>query len=443
MLKKKVKNVGAIVDAGSTSRDMAAEKSGGGEGGEGGGLGGGGVGGGVELPDFGGDGKTRKPPTAKGSIASFFQKQVVAKKDEKEKEERRSSGASEVVELLDSDSDDEGSQGSPGSTKGMFAPAPSVKFACSACTFEQTRPNPKKAKTMACSMCCTVNDLPRRRQDGAAEATAMSPPSRLGFRCSKNTSRFSIYEAASGASLGLNFSVDDAADTQELRKIMAGVPERLGGKKTGVEDTLKEVRGFLAQFNMLREISKKALKDKAIMVTADNVRLRAVEALEITVDKDRKVFERYVGGEGGGDDGGCKWCGAKEGTVQGASYCNQECFENSQIRGKGTWYQSTHIRAALFELERGVCVCCKIDAHGLFTRIKGLQPSERLNALLGSSFTLPKSSTAVRRLLSEPVETMFWEVSGGGGGQSARASGARGNERSAGERFIRTCSRSS
>ena len=182
-----------------------------------------------------------------------------------------------------------------------------------------------------------------------------------------------------------------------------------------VSALVDETKRFLVLYGELREVSRKALKDKSVLVTAASLRVKAVEALEITADRNNLVFQRSGGAAanaGPTEDGaGCVWCGETASLPENARYCDQECFENAQIRGSNKLFQSTHIRAAVFELERGVCQLCGADAHGIYTRIKGLAPSERLNALLNlKNFHLPKSSAGVRRLTTNPEEADFWEA---------------------------------
>ena len=122
----------------------------------------------------------------------------------------------------------------------------------------------------------------------------------------------------------------------------------------------------------------------------------------------------------------CAWCGGKLPTVSKASgvestYCSRECAEQGRLK-RGGMYGSTHIRAQVFALEGGVCRLCGIDAHALFVRISSLHPAERLNALCGANWKLPKTPKALDRLLQDPKEGDFWQadhivaVAEGGGG---------------------------
>ena len=64
-------------------------------------------------------------------------------------------------------------------------------------------------------------------------------------------------------------------------------------------------------------------------------------------------------------------------------------------------------RKELYSIEQGVCQACGLDAHALFERIKALEPSARLDALLATRFNT--LGNRCQSMLAEPNEGMFWQ----------------------------------
>ena len=84
-------------------------------------------------------------------------------------------------------------------------------------------------------------------------------------------------------------------------------------------------------------------------------------------------------------------------------FCSDGCRKEHSIR-----CFDGAARKALFDIERGVCKICKVDAHGLFLRVKALRdPQARMGVLMGTRFnTLQKQTEG---MLQRPSEGMFWQ----------------------------------
>lgn len=201
---------------------------------------------------------------------------------------------------------------------------------------------------------------------------------------------------------------------------------------------MEEIQKFVNQFMLLREVEKKLLKDTGSIYSGINLKQ---EVLRQMPKSSTTTTERYLGGAkerarervelGTGDDndmaileGGkcCAYCGGDLSAASrlpgvSSTYCSRECADQGRLkRGWGN-----QLRAQVFALEGGVCRLCGIDGHALFTRLLGLEPAERLNALCNAKWKLPKSAKALDRLLQNPKEGDFWQadhilaVSEGGG----------------------------
>ena len=194
---------------------------------------------------------------------------------------------------------------------------------------------------------------------------------------------------------------------------------------------------FVDQFMLLREVEKKLLKETGSIYSGMNLKqqvLRQMPEPSATTTKryswgaKERARERVELGTGDDTDmailvGGkcCAYCGGDLSSASrlpgvSSTYCSRECADQGQLkRGRGM------LRAQVFALEGGVCRLCGIDGHALYTRLLGLEPAERLNALCNANYKLPKSAKALDRLLQNPREGDFWQadhilaVSEGGG----------------------------
>lgn len=202
---------------------------------------------------------------------------------------------------------------------------------------------------------------------------------------------------------------------------------------------IREIQSFVDQYMLLREVEKKALKEGGNVHSGTNLRQDAVRLMP---DSLPKSTERYIGGAkerarervemGNGNDNdisiltglSCAYCGGTLSTVSRlpgviSTYCSRECADQGRLKRGG---MANQLREQVFALEGGCCQLCGIDGHALFTRIRALEPSERLNALCNANWKLPKSAKALDRLLHEPKEGDFWQadhilpVAQGGGG---------------------------
>lgn len=297
----------------------------------------------------------------------------------------------------------------------------------------------------------------------------------LRFSVSKNSGRIALH-SASGESLNVNFDVsqivtkecsdkleevqlsrkspkerdvlqfDDAAIRQVISELDGStfLPTSTVFQKN-LHSMCEELKMFVSCYFNLREIEKKQVKDSGKAIASSDITQVATRLLQNTVsgstDRYKGSGSQALGAKERAVENqrnnvvthldnlvlakkACAWCAelfqTQNLTVDvDATYCSWKCAEEGRIR-RGNMYSSTKIRAALFELEHGICQMCHIDAHGLFERMKCLQPAERLNALLNANFKLP--STKRDRFLQNPEEHDFWQadhiyaVAEGGGG---------------------------
>lgn len=185
-----------------------------------------------------------------------------------------------------------------------------------------------------------------------------------------------------------------------------------------------EIKTFVDQYMLLREVEKKLLKETGSIYSGINLRQ---EVLRLMPKSSTKTTDRYSGGAkeralervemGTGDDNDiailegkfCAYCGGDLSAASrlpgvSSTYCSRECADQGRLkRGWG-------LRAQVFALEGGVCRLCGIDGHALFTRVLALEPAERLNALCNADWKLPKSAKALDRLLQNPKEGDFWQA---------------------------------
>ena len=202
---------------------------------------------------------------------------------------------------------------------------------------------------------------------------------------------------------------------------------------------INEIKNFVDQFMVLREVEKKVLKESCRIYSGIHLRQ---EILRLMPKSSTYTTERYEGGAkeralervevGIGDTNDiailvgtkCAYCGedlSKVSRLPGliSTYCSRECTEQGRLKRGGMGNQ---LRAQVFALEGGICQICGVDGYALFTRVLGLEPAERLNALCNANWKLPKSAKALDRLLQNPREGDFWQadhiraVSEGGGG---------------------------
>jgi len=191
-------------------------------------------------------------------------------------------------------------------------------------------------------------------------------------------------------------------------------------------DLMEEIKRFVDQFMLLREVEKKLLKETGTIYSGLNLRQ---EVLRLMPKSSTNSTERYLGGAkerarervetGVGDVNDmailegklCAYCGGDLSAASrlpgvSSTYCSRECAEQGRLkRGWGN-----QLRAQLFALEGGVCRLCSVDGHALFTRVLALEPAERLNALCNANWKLPKSAKALDRLLQNPKEGDFWQA---------------------------------
>ena len=188
---------------------------------------------------------------------------------------------------------------------------------------------------------------------------------------------------------------------------------------------VREITTFVASYQSLNEVERKALKQFGEGIEAHQVvkqartllvppcgsnvrygggakeRAKEREALGLATSQDEDVINGIA----------CAWCAAPLQSISStlgvtATYCSQECTEQGRIH-RGS---SSSLRIQMFSLEAGVCRRCHVNAHALYLRILSMAPAERLNALCDAKWRLPQSRVALNNLLSNPLECYFWEV---------------------------------
>ena len=228
---------------------------------------------------------------------------------------------------------------------------------------------------------------------------------------------------------------DDRAVSQVIESI-----SHLPASANNVDTMACELKSFVSSYMELRELEKKAVKDSGLAVAASSLKTTAAKLVISSVSGET---ERYTGGAKEQANRNmrnncankrdldiingmaCAWCGEtlhlQSNNIVEATYCSYKCAEEGRVR-RGGMYSSARIRAQIFSLEHGVCCLCGLDAHALFNRILSLHPAERLSALMNAKFKLPRSPTALNKLLQDPKEADFWQadhivaVAEGGGG---------------------------
>ena len=188
-----------------------------------------------------------------------------------------------------------------------------------------------------------------------------------------------------------------------------------------------EIKTFIEEFQILRDVEKKVVKDKNVIIDPFSVRRTVASVLQSSLVGSTERFgggakERAIENMKNNcsqeidntvlSNQACAWCAKRFSNASlipdvRSTYCSQKCAEEGRIR-RGNSSQA--IREQLFLLERGVCCICGIDSHSLFIRIKGLEPSERLNALSNANWTMPKNMSSFQRLLNSPREGDFWQA---------------------------------
>ena len=311
--------------------------------------------------------------------------------------------------------------------------------------------------------------------DSVAEATAtikeeLKPSSAaaeiLSFSVSKNSGRVALHR--DGQPLHINFDISQVLtekcsnqleESALLRDVsrkkapaitcllefdnnaVAQVLDSMSNANDGVIGVMStELKSFVSRYMELRELEKKAFKESGLAVSASSLKRTASKLVVSSVTGET---ERYTGGAKERaklnaknncaskrdleiiSGKACAWCGEtlqpQSSKAVNATYCSYKCAEEGRVR-RGGMYSSARIRNQIFSLEHGVCCLCKLDAHALYNRILSLHPAERLNALMAAKFKLPKSPSALNKLLQDPKEHDFWQadhivaVAEGGGG---------------------------
>lgn len=215
--------------------------------------------------------------------------------------------------------------------------------------------------------------------------------------------------------LGVNFEMAELTNDSVSRKI----DDKIDSPYDYTDRINDELSTLAANLKLLTPLNLKMLKEgENALVTCGDVIIVANSMIRSSTTGS---YERSVAATAGLDNkdyGECKncvWCGEALGDVSEKTkgnmkenyytFCSFECAEKQRLRAG-----STQIRSQLFSLERGVCQQCNLDCHALWKHVKSLQPSERLNKLLGLGFAIPKSGAALQKLLGDPKECDFWQA---------------------------------
>eukprot|EP00750_Incisomonas_marina_P006400 INCI14533.1.p1 GENE.INCI14533.1~~INCI14533.1.p1 ORF type:complete len:656 (+),score=80.35 INCI14533.1:292-1968(+) len=118
----------------------------------------------------------------------------------------------------------------------------------------------------------------------------------------------------------------------------------------------------------------------------------------------------------------CAFCKGKMPATSGSngqsaapwqsSYCSYACAKRQLVRLSGS-----EIRRQLFDMEKGICQICSLDAHSLWKQVLAVEPPERLALLQKHNFKV----RAAGSILTSPKAGDFWQadhiipVSEGGG----------------------------
>ncbi|KAM0936696.1 putative DNA helicase chromatin remodeling SNF2 family [Dioscorea sansibarensis] len=86
-------------------------------------------------------------------------------------------------------------------------------------------------------------------------------------------------------------------------------------------------------------------------------------------------------------------------------FCNLGCFQEYRIRTS-----QKALREALFQIEHGVCVNCKLDCHTLVQCIRPLSVARRKVYVRKTAPTLAKKRKLFEKLVYEPVEGNAWHA---------------------------------
>ncbi|KAH7652406.1 DNA helicase protein [Dioscorea alata] len=86
-------------------------------------------------------------------------------------------------------------------------------------------------------------------------------------------------------------------------------------------------------------------------------------------------------------------------------FCNLGCFQEYRIRTS-----QKALREALFQIEHGVCVNCKLDCHTLVECIRPLSVARRKEYIRTTAPTLAKKRKLFEKLVYEPVEGNAWHA---------------------------------
>ncbi|KAJ0973831.1 hypothetical protein J5N97_015796 [Dioscorea zingiberensis] len=86
-------------------------------------------------------------------------------------------------------------------------------------------------------------------------------------------------------------------------------------------------------------------------------------------------------------------------------FCNLGCFQEYRIRTS-----QKALREALFHIEHGICVNCKLDCHKLVECIRPLSVARRKEYILMTAPKLAKKQKLFDKLVYEPVEGNAWHA---------------------------------
>ena len=235
-------------------------------------------------------------------------------------------------------------------------------------------------------------------QGKATTASEGKAGRKLFFCVSQASSRVHLYDSQKQP-LHLNMRLEDISDPLATLNGIA------------LEDAMRlELRTFVQQWQSLRPMERKTLYNQVVRTPLRYYVGRAAAAQPAaTTSTLRFAPQSAQPKQASRDAQGAPLCAecskpfpAAMADDYGQVYCSDDCRKAAAVRSK-----PGAARKELYSIEQGVCQACGLDAHALFERIKALEPSARLDALLATRFNT--LGNRCQSMLAEPNEGMFWQ----------------------------------
>ena len=211
------------------------------------------------------------------------------------------------------------------------------------------------------------------------------------FAVSSTTGRIFVYDN-NKCFLGVNVSREEISDAKDLRQPLSD------------SQCLKEVREFLEAWDNL-----KAFERKRICGVVSRPPF-SIPTQTMFRNQKKISYQRYDRN--------------RKDSVKTCQYCQKALKESSEMKRVATWesffcsydcYKSRRIRAGhdiretLFELERGVCQICHVDAHDMFRRVHVLTSTSERRRFLSTHWPAFQTQTKAK-IFNDPKEGDFWQA---------------------------------